>query len=135
MNVRERGPARAVRVEVIAYAPTAFYHCQHCEVAFREVGFGRGIREEQLAHALPEDLLRDYQALSDWVRALAEHYCGRVVVKVIDAASMEGFWKSLRYGVRRYPAVIVEGREKCTTTDDAAVHRLIERHLAAPLPA
>jgi hypothetical protein len=130
-----RHPARAVRVEVIAYAPTAFYHCQHCEVTFEQAGFGRRIREEQLAHALPEDLLRDYQALSDWVRALTEYYCGRVVVKVIDAASVEGFWKSLRHGVHRYPAVIVEGRETCTGTDFAAVRRLIDRHLPAPAPA
>jgi len=132
MNVQEKRSLKAVRVEVIAYAPTAFYHCQHCELTFREAGFGGRIREEQLAHALPEDLLQDYQALSDWVCALTEYYGGRVVVKVVDAASVEGFWKSLRYRVRRYPAVIVEGREKCSQTDPAAVHRLIERYLPAP---
>ncbi|HEV2357368.1 MAG TPA: hypothetical protein VGZ23_07140 [bacterium] len=55
---------RPVRVEVIAYAPTAFYHCQHCEVAFDEAGLGRPIRDEQL----PDDLLHEYQAMSDWVR-------------------------------------------------------------------
>lgn len=135
MNAQERGAAKAVRVEVIAYAPTAFYHCQHCEVAFQEVGFGQRLREEQLAHALPEDLLHDYQALSDGVRALTEYYGGQVVVKVIDAASVEGFWKSLRYGVRRYPAVIVEGKGKCSGTDWATVRRLIERYLPAPSPA
>ena len=131
-----RGPAatRPLRVEVLAYAPTAFYHCQHCEVTFDQVGFGRRIHEEQLAAALPEDLLHDYQALSDWVRALTEHYCGRVVVKVIDAASVEGFWKSLRYGVRRYPAVIVEGRDTCAGTDVAAVRRLIDRYVPAGAP-
>lgn len=134
MNVLEKQGAKALRVEVIAYAPTAFYHCQHCELTFQQAGFGRRIREEQLAHALPEDLRQDYQTLSDWVRALTEYYCGQVVVKVIDAASVEGFWKSLRYGVRRYPAVIVEGREKCSGTDLAGVQRLIERHLPARSP-
>ena len=135
MNVLERQSAKIVRVEVIAYAPTAFYHCQHCELTFQEAGFGQRIREEQLEHALPEDLTQDYQAMSDWVRALTEYYCGQVVVKVIDAASVEGFWKSLRYGVRRYPAVIVEGSEKCSGTDVAGVRRLIERHLPARPPA
>ncbi len=135
MHTRERGAAKAVRVEIIAYAPTAFYHCQHCEVTFQEVGFGRGIRGEQLAHALPEDLLRDYQVLSEGVRALTDYYCGQVIVKVIDAASVEGFWKSLRYGVRRYPAVIVEGKGKCSGTDWATVRRLVERYLPAPSPA
>jgi hypothetical protein len=132
MNVHER--TRPVRVDVIAYAPTAFYHCQHCEVTFQEAGFGGRIREEQLAHALPDDLLHDYQALSEWVRALTESYCGQIVVKVIDAASVEGFWKSLRHHVRRYPAVIVEGRETYTGTDAATIRRLIDRYLPASGP-
>lgn len=133
---RGRSMTRPVRVEVLAYAPTAFYHCKHCEVTFDQAGVGRPIREEQLAGALPEDLLHDYQALSDWVRALTEYYCGLVVVKVIDAASVEGFWKSLRHRVHRYPAVIVEGRETCAGTDVAAVRRLIERYLpASPVTA
>ncbi len=124
---------KPVRVEIIAYAPTAFYHCQHCEVAFQEVGFGQQIHHEQLAHALPEDLTHDYQAISDWVRALVDHYCGQVVIKVIDAASLEGFWKSLRYRVRRYPAVIVEGKEKHVGTEFAAVERIIDRYLPESL--
>ncbi len=124
-----------VRVEVIAYAPTAFYHCQHCELTFQEVGVGRRIRDEQINHALPADLTQDYQALSDLVHALTAHYGGRLVVKVIDAASVEGFWKSLRYRVRRYPAVIVEGQDRCSGTDAAAVRALIDRHLPAPSPA
>lgn len=41
-------------------------------------------------------------------------HCDQVVVKVIDAASLEGFFKTLRYGVRRYPAVIVEGSARFT---------------------
>ncbi len=122
---------KTVRIEIIAYAPTAFYHCQHCEVTFQEAGVGPRIHQEQVAQALPEDLRRDYQAVSDWVRALTEHYRGRVVVKVIDAASVEGFWKSLRYRVRRYPAVIVEGKEKYVGADLASAYRLIERYFTA----
>jgi hypothetical protein len=135
MGPQAKEPAKLVRIEVIAYAPTAFYHCQHCELTLQVIGFGERIRREQLARALPEDLIHDYQALSDWARALTEYYCGRVVVKVIDAASVEGFWKSLRYQLRRYPVVIVEGKEKCAWTDRAAVGHLIERYLPVPVPA
>jgi hypothetical protein len=129
MHEHEQAPRKPIRVEVIAYAPTAFYHCQHCEVAFQEVGVGQRIHREQVAHALPDDLAQDYQGVSDWVRALAEHYKGAVIVKVIDAASLEGFWKSLRYGVRRYPAVIVEGKDKHVGADLASTYRLIDQHL------
>jgi hypothetical protein len=99
--------AQPLLVEVIAYAPTAFYHCTHCEVAFRELGVSNNFHQEQVDSSLPPDLVQDYQALSDWVHELFRLHCGRVVVKVIDAASLEGFIKTLRYNVHRYPALIV----------------------------
>jgi hypothetical protein len=39
-------------------------------------------------------------------------HCDNIVLKVIDAASIEGFIKSLKYNARRYPAVIVNGRNR-----------------------
>lgn len=94
-------------VEIIAYAPTAFYHCTHCEVAWREMGKSNRVHEEQLESSLPEDLQREYLAVSDWVKEMFRIHCDQLVVKVIDAASIEGVFKSLRYNARRYPAVIV----------------------------
>ncbi len=99
-------------VEIIAYAPTAFYHCTHCEVAWHEAGVTHPIHEEQMKNSLPPDLIQEYQAVSDWVKDIFRRYCDQVVVKVIDAASVEGFIKSLRYGVRRYPAVVVCGKKR-----------------------
>ncbi len=94
-------------VEIIAYAPTAFYHCTHCEVAWREMGATNRIHEEQVESSLPEDLLLEYQVVSDWVNELFRVHCDRIILKVIDAASFEGVYKSLKYNARRYPAVIV----------------------------
>ena len=122
-----------LKVEVIAYAPTAFYHCQHCEVVWDQLGFSRGVRQEQLNSGLPEDMQREYLAVSDWVRQLFARYCDQVVVQVIDAASVEGVWKSLRYGVHRYPAVIVGGREKSAGTDFHLADAAIAQRLA-PVP-
>lgn len=94
-------------VEVIAYAPTAYYHCMHCEVGWREMGVSNHLHQEQLTSSLPPDLIQDYQKVSDWVREITHHYCDKVMIKVIDAASLEGFIKSLRYRVRKFPAVVV----------------------------
>jgi len=116
-------------IEIVAYAPTAFYHCTHCEVVWKETGFSQGLHEEQVASALPPDLQQDYQAVSDWVRRLFQIHCDRVLVKVIDATSLEGFWKSLRHGLRRYPAVVVDGRATFRGTDFAAVETEIARRL------
>jgi hypothetical protein len=99
-------------VEIIAYAPTAYYHCTHCEVAWQEMGKSNRVHEEQLASSLPEDLAQDYQLVSDWVREMFRVHCDRIVLKVIDAASIEGFYKALRYNARRYPAIIVNGRSR-----------------------
>ena len=125
--------SKPLLVEIVAYAPTAFYHCTHCEVLWQETGFSKGLHEEQVASALPPDLLQDYQAVSDWVRRLFRVHCDRVIVKVIDAASLEGFWKTLRHGLRRYPAVVVEGRAKFSGADFVAAEAEIARQLnAAP---
>lgn len=101
--------SKPLLIEIIAYAPTAFYHCTHCEVAWREMGKSNRVHEEQLESSLPEDLAREYQTVSDWVKEMFRVHCDAIVMKVIDAASVEGFYKSLKYNARRYPAVIVDG--------------------------
>jgi hypothetical protein len=121
---------RPVQVQVIAFAPTVFYHCQHCELTFRQVGFGRDIQREQARTSLPKDLLQDFRDLSVWVHSLHERYGNRVRVRVVDAASIEGFFKSLRYGVRRYPAVVVDGRRGYDWDDLSALSEGIERSVA-----
>jgi hypothetical protein len=65
-----------------------------------------------LESSLPEDLRQEYQIVSDWVREMFRVHCDNIVLKVIDAASIEGFIKSLKYNARRYPAVIVNGKDR-----------------------
>jgi hypothetical protein len=119
-----------VRVEILAYAPTEFYHCQHCEVVWDHLGLGRRIHEEQRTSGLlPPDLEADYAAISDWVREAVQRFGDRLTIKMIDAASVEGVWKALRYRVHHFPAFIVDGTEKILGFDrerlDAALaHRL-----------
>ena len=117
-------------VEIIAYAPTAYYHCTHCEVAWREMGATNRIHEEQLSSSLPEDLIKEYQVVSDWVREMFRIHCDNILLKVIDAASVEGFYKSLKYRARRYPAVIVNsearfiGSQMLPSASEEIAHRL-----------
>ncbi len=124
-------------VEIIAYAPTAFYHCTHCEVAWREMGATNRIHEEQVESSLPADLLEEYQVVSDWVREMFRVHCDRIVLKVIDAASLEGVYKSLKYKARRYPAVIVNGASRfigsqmLSSASDEIAHQLQNQPLEA----
>lgn len=123
---------KPILIEVVAYAPTAFYHCTHCEVVWKETGFSKGLHEEQVNSALPSDVMQDYVAVSDWVNHMFQVYCDRIIVKVIDAASIEGFWKTLRHGLRSYPAIIV-GSAKFSGTDFKAAEAEIAGRLEAVL--
>ena len=114
-DIKDTTPDKPLLVEIIAYAPTAYYHCTHCEVAWQAVdakGAPNRIHEEQLESSLPEELIQEYQVVSDWVREMFRVHCDAILLKVIDAASVEGFYKSLRYNARRYPAVIVNGKAR-----------------------
>ncbi len=122
---------KPVTVDVITYAPTVFYHCQHCEVTFTEMGLGERIRRAEAADALPDDLAREYQALSDWVHRLLERHGRRLRIRVVDAASIEGFLVSLRHRLGRYPAVVVDGGVKHVGTDFAALDPVIDDRVAA----
>ncbi len=127
------GSTKPLLIEIVAYAPTAYYHCTHCEVVWKESGFSEGLHEEQVRSALPPDMLQDYQTVSDWVHWLMERYCDQVIIKVIDAASLEGVWKTVRHGLGRYPAVIVGGRRFSGTdfsTAEAEIALQLERTTA-----
>jgi hypothetical protein len=126
---------KPVSVQIITYAPTVFYHCQHCELTFQEMGIGDRLRRREAAEALPEDLAREFQAVSDWVHGLLERHGGRLRIDVLDAASIRGFLTSLRHRIGRYPAVIVDGRDKRIGLDLAALDPLIDRKVAAAAAA
>ena len=120
-----------VRVEVIAFTPTVFYHCQHCELTFNQAGVGGPIHREQAREALPPELLNEYRQLSDWIHQLLDRYGERVRITLVDAASIEGLWKSIRFRVRRYPAVVVDGRNPYVGLDfervAAVIHDRVNR--------
>jgi hypothetical protein len=127
----ERGAGRPVTVEILAYAPTVFYHCQHCEVVWQQVGFSDAVQKEQAREALPPDLREEFQRLSTWVHSLWMRYGRRIRVHVVDAASLEGVWKSFRHRVRRYPAVVVGGQVALIGSDFESVEPVIEREVSA----
>ena len=117
---------KPLEVEILTYAPTEFFHCLHCEVVFQTVGLGQRVRREQRAGAFPPDLQAEYTALADWARAVVARHGDRVQVRVVDAASLEGVYKSLRYRARKYPAFVVDGEVRQGSPDYAALDRLVD---------
>lgn len=126
-----QGRSLPVRVQVLTYAPTFFFHCSQCEIVFHHVGIGQKIHAEQDAAAFPDDLRQEYAGVSDWVRNLVYRFGDRVQVQVVDAASLEGFAKALWYRVRRFPAIVVDGQAAFIGGDFTRADALVTHALAA----
>ncbi|HZB78284.1 MAG TPA: hypothetical protein VE522_00355 [Actinomycetota bacterium] len=125
------GGHRPVHVDVLTYAPTVFTHCQHCEVAFGQAGIGERLHREQARDSLPQDLRSEFAEVAEWAHGLVSRHGSQIDVRVIDAASIRGFLTTLRYGTRRYPAVIVEREERFVGADLPLAEAEIERRVAA----
>jgi hypothetical protein len=73
----------------------------------------------------PPDLKEEYLKLSDWIRELTRIYKDRLLIKLIDAQSILGIYKSFRHWVRKYPTFIVEGQETYAGWDKKRLERLL----------
>jgi hypothetical protein len=93
------------------------------------MGLRQRIQRELLQTGLPEDLQREFHALSEWAGTLPAKFGDRVRVRLIDAVSLEGFVKSLRGRFWRYPAFSVRGR-RYVGSDFSRVDDLIASQLA-----
>ncbi len=99
-------------------------------MTWQVAGLGQKVHREQLDRGLPDDLAAEFHALSEWARGLPQRYGSRVTVRLVDAASIEGFFKSLFRRFHRYPAFVVDGRTY-VGSDFSNVDTLIAESLAA----
>ncbi len=73
----------------------------------------------------PPQMLEEAGRLAAWLQDLSVRYGERLRIRVIDPQSPEGFFKSLRYWARRYPAFIINHHTKYTGWELAALERLL----------
>ena len=127
--MRSKSGQAPALLEVLAHVPTDFFHCLHCEQLFDAVGIGGAVRRETRG-AYPPDVLEEADRLAAWLRSLSARYGEQLHIRVVDPQSAEGFFKSLRYWVRRYPAFIVNRREKQIGWKLTAVEQLLEESIS-----
>ena len=123
-----------VQLEILTYAPTEFYHCQHCEFVWDSVGYGRQIHAEQRSQALPPELQAEFDAIAAWIAEAHSRYGEQLQIKLVDVASMEGVFKALRHRAHRFPAFIVDGRERIVGFDRQRLNDALERRLEVQNP-
>ncbi len=119
-------------VEIITYAPTQYYQCRSCEFIMdqAEIAGVKSFHTDTLETSMPAELLAEYRSLAAWLLRAARHYQGRVVFKVVDAASVEGIYKAVRYRVRALPAILLAGKARPLGLDFQQAEVWIEQTLA-----
>ena len=100
-----------VEVEIIAYAPTEFFHCMHCEMVWGALE-SPDWHADQRQSALPPDLQAQYEDIGGWINDVRLRHGDRIRFDVIDAASIEGLVKSIRHRSRRFPVFVINGKER-----------------------
>ncbi len=89
----------------------------------------RDKRDNQDLNEYPEDLKEEYLYLSEWIRELSQKYRGNILIRITDAQSLQGFLKSIRYRVFRYPAFIINRKRKYTGKDKLRLDTLLQEEM------
>ena len=98
--------------------------CLSCEMLMARANLDKAPAERGLEEYPPE-WQAEFHRLSDLILDLASRYGGRVLIRVWDPRSLQGLWKSIRHGVRRYPTFIV-GERQVTGWEVAQLEQIIQ---------
>jgi hypothetical protein len=86
-------------------------------------------RDNQDLNEYPEDLKEDYLFLSGWIKELSQKYREKILIRITDAQSLQGVYKSIRYRAFRYPAFIINNRKKYAGKDKVQLDSLLRKEL------
>jgi len=123
---------KPISVDVVTNVITVFSHCNQCGLIFAESGFEDEVSNEALAE-YPKDLREELRQLSDWIRELTRLYKHRIRIRIIDAKSLPGIYKSLRYRFRKYPAFIVNREDVMAGWDREKLSDILDAHIQRAL--
>ncbi len=115
-----------IPVDVFYPVPEGWGLCQACEVLLARADLGQAPPQRGMAD-LPPEWQADFQRLSALIFDMAGRYRERILIRVYDPRSLQGLFKAVRHGVRRYPTFVVAGRTKITGWDQDALTQAVER--------
>ncbi len=113
-----------VRVEVISPLPEGWGVCLTCEAMMARANLGKAPHERGLDE-FPPQWQQDFQHLSTLILDLAVRYGENIFIRIWDPRSLQGMFKSIRYGVRRYPTFVINGHEKVAGLDTALLEQVL----------
>lgn len=101
---------------VITPLPEGWGICLTCEALISQVGLEQPPQERGLEEYPPE-WREDFRRFSETMLALSERFGSSVQFLIWDPRSLQGLIKAIRFGVRRYPAFVVNQAEKIVGLD------------------
>ena len=125
---------KPIVLEIVTKMITTFTQCRRCKILYDQAGFDQKLHQKEMDE-YPSDLKEEYTKLLDWIRELNRLYKHRLSIKLIDAPSPLGIYKSLRYRIRSYPTFIVEGKETYAGWDKSHLESLLDRYIKNSLPS
>jgi len=97
---------------------------------FRESGLERKVTRKD-REEYPSDWQEESLKLSEWICELSRLYRHRISVRLIDAKSPLGIYKSLLYRFRTYPTFIIEKKEVYSGWDQHKLESLLDLRIRA----
>ncbi len=89
----------------------------------------RDKKDNQDLNDYPEEVKEEYLYLSEWIRELSRKYREKILIRITDAQSLQGFCKSIRYRAFRYPAFIINKRRKYTGKDKLRLESMLQEEM------
>ena len=121
---------RPIFIEVVSNVLTIFSHCSRCELIFKESGVAKRIKKEEI-EGYPSEMKEEFLRLSEWISELCRLYRHRIRIRLIDAQSLLGIYKSLIHRFRKYPAFIIDKKDVYIGWDRQKLEDLLDEHLKA----
>ena len=118
-----------VQVDVFSPIPEGWGICLTCEAMMARANIGK-VPYERGLEEYPPDWQEDFHRLSDLVFVLATRYSDRILIRIWDPHSLPGMFKSIRFGVRKYPTFVINGHEKVTGLDAARLEQVLRFYIA-----
>jgi hypothetical protein len=123
---------RPILLEIVTRVMTFYDPCHRCAILFDEAGLQKELTQKTMGD-YPQDLRKEFIDLSDWIRELTRLYKHRLRIRLIDAQSPLGMYKSLRHWIRNYPAFIVERKEKFVGWDKDRLEDLLDDYIQSSI--
>jgi len=120
-----------IHIDIFFPVPEGWGLCTSCEMMISQANLDKASIERGLDEYPPE-WQEEFKRLSSFVFSLADRYQDKVLIRIWDPRSFQGLLKSIRYGVRRYPTFVVNGKSKFTGWQndelDQFIHSIEEIH-------